>query len=331
MVAYGPISGAHILSDKKSIKRSLRSITDRVLLRSPLQTWLRVRSSKQLAVLAYHGIFDSSQFARQMEYIAKNMSPVGIFEVLDAFDGRMELPRHAVLVTLDDGYASWVDNGISVLAKKQIPAIAFVTSGNVGSYAPYWFEEVPELIAAGGTCAQVRYSASGYEAVECLKQVKDRERREAIKELRSSAELRVSGIPKLSVDGLKQLYDAGIEVGNHSFSHPILPMCSIEEMECEVEKAHCFLSDVVGSEPVVFSYPNGDHDPRAKNVLKRLGYRAAFLFNHCLQAVPPLDHFAVSRIRVNSNTSIARLAISLSGLHPGILRLRRSMGLGMRT
>jgi peptidoglycan/xylan/chitin deacetylase (PgdA/CDA1 family) len=75
---------------------------------------------RSLAVLNYHRIddphregFDSfkpnvsatpHEFARQMAYLAKWFNVVSLQEIVDWLDGRRELPRHAALITFDDGY-----------------------------------------------------------------------------------------------------------------------------------------------------------------------------------------------------------------------------------
>jgi peptidoglycan/xylan/chitin deacetylase (PgdA/CDA1 family) len=111
-------------------------------------------------------------------------------------------------------------------------------------------------------------------------------------------------------------------IGNHSLTHACLSRCSDEKIEREISAAHGVITEALGREPRSFAFPDGDHDGRAKQVLTRLGYEVAFLFDHRLSPVPPPDPMAVSRVRVNSRSSLDRLRIILSGLHPAVHRLR---------
>jgi peptidoglycan/xylan/chitin deacetylase (PgdA/CDA1 family) len=96
-----------------------------------------------------------------------------------------------------------------------------------------------------------------------------------------------------------------------------LDHCSDETVKEEIVRTHDFLVDV-GIAPSSFAYPNGNFDPRAAQVLKELEYEAAFLFDHRIGTFPVVDRLQISRIRVDSTTSVNRLRIILSGLHPAL-------------
>ncbi len=56
------------------------------------------------------------------------------------------------------------------------------------------------------------------------------------------------------------------------------------------------------------------------DAVKSCGHDVAFCFDHALEHLPVRDPFTISRVRVSSTTSIDRLAIIVSGLHPWIHR-----------
>jgi peptidoglycan/xylan/chitin deacetylase (PgdA/CDA1 family) len=90
----------------------------------------------------------------------------------------------------------------------------------------------------------------------------------------------------------------------------------------EIERAHRRLTDALGHEPRTFAYPDGDRDRRAEPTLRELGYEAAFLFDHRLSPVRPRNPLAISRLRVNSTTTLDRFRTIASGLHPTVHRVR---------
>ena len=87
---------------------------------------------------------------------------------------------------------------------------------------------------------------------------------------------------QLEPDDLRRLRDGGVAIGNHTWSHPCLDRCTSQEVQRQVCLAHESLADVLGEAPAAFAYPNGNHDPRAERLLRELGYRAGFLFDHRL-------------------------------------------------
>jgi peptidoglycan/xylan/chitin deacetylase (PgdA/CDA1 family) len=129
---------------------------------------------------------------------------------------------------------------------------------------------------------------------------------------------------QLAPEDLPALRAAGVEVGNHTWSHPCLDRCADGESERQVEWAHEWLTETLGAAPRAFAYPNGNHDPRAEAALQRLGYAAGFLFDHRLAEVNAArtHPLRLSRLRVSTTASDDRFALILSGLHAGIHRLR---------
>jgi peptidoglycan/xylan/chitin deacetylase (PgdA/CDA1 family) len=293
---------------------------DAALRRSPAQPVFDWRASRRLAVLAYHGVDDPERFALHLDHLRRTASPVSLDEALAAFAGRAPLPRRAVLVTFDDGHRSVLEAGLPLLRERGIPAVAFVVAGLVGSDRPFWWAEVIDLASRGGTVTGLPTLAPA-DVVRTLKRVPDERRRTAIDELRRSAPA-AAPVAQLSSEDLGALESGGVAIGNHTWSHPCLGRCAEDVVRDEIERAHRALGAALGHEPTVFAFPDGDRDPRADPVLRDLGYRAAFLFDHRLSSPRPKDPYAVSRLRVNSTTTLDRFRTITSGLHPTVHRVR---------
>jgi peptidoglycan/xylan/chitin deacetylase (PgdA/CDA1 family) len=245
------------------------------------------------------------------------MHPVSKDEVLAAIAGRQGLPQKAVMITFDDGYRSVFDFAMPMLRDRGIPAIAFVVAGLLDSDTPYWWVEAEELVRQGGT-------ANGFSGLKpevfarALKDIPNEQRLTTLAELRQSVPgIRVT-IPQLRGHELSILESAGVSIGNHSLTHPCLPRCSTDKIESELTQAHEHLSAALGYAPQVFSYPNGDADERVAQTLLTLGYKAAFLFDHHITPLPPPDPLRISRLRVNSDSSLDRFRIISSGLHSAL-------------
>jgi peptidoglycan/xylan/chitin deacetylase (PgdA/CDA1 family) len=119
------------------MKRLLASIL--YILRSALDPFLRFT---EVAVLAYHSISDDAAktsvpveaFRAQLEALRDaGYAFVTLADVVAWQSGRKALPRKAVAVTFDDGYADFTTAALPVLRSLGIPATLFL----VGDLAAY--------------------------------------------------------------------------------------------------------------------------------------------------------------------------------------------------
>ena len=262
-------------------------------------TWLRPLQSifnsarRRLAIVTMHAVPDAARFERHLDVLAEMGRFVSLADVVDGGP----LPRRPLLVTFDDGDRTLVDVAAPALARREIPAVAFVVTDLIGTDEPFWFAAVE--------------AAAGRAEVNRLKQVPDDERRAAIAQL--DPPLRQ---PQLTADELRSLDAAGIAIGSHSATHPCLDRCRDDVIADEVTRSFEALADVLGRPPVAFAYPNGNHDARARRAVADAGYRMAFAFDHRLTRLPPPDRFAVSRLRLAATAPDDRVRTIVSGLHP---------------
>lgn len=208
-----------------------------------------------------------------------------------------------------------------MMRERGIPGVVFVIAGLLDTNQPTWFDEV-KLLARNGGNANSLASLSPEKLVRALKRLNDEDRLAAIKELRSTASTSLPSAPQLRSEDLAHLESAGIAIGNHSLTHPCLNRCTDDKIQTEVYQSHEILSNALGHHPSTFAYPNGDVDERVISLLSKLDYKTAFLFDHKMSDLRPSNRFKISRVRVNSDTSMERFKIVLSGLHPAIHHLR---------
>jgi peptidoglycan/xylan/chitin deacetylase (PgdA/CDA1 family) len=105
----------------------------------------RSHKEPRLRVLTYHRFGQSpydpfcvsvASFEEQMAWLAHQALAVSLADV-DAFlDGGKVLPDGAVLVTIDDGFESLHSRALPILQRYAIPAVAFITAGEVGLDEP---------------------------------------------------------------------------------------------------------------------------------------------------------------------------------------------------
>jgi peptidoglycan/xylan/chitin deacetylase (PgdA/CDA1 family) len=317
----GRATPSHAVSGTETVNRRATTWADRTLSRSPGQALFRWRASRRLAVLAYHDIDDIDRFEEHIRYIRRWLVPVSLEDVIASWTRATALPRRAVLVTFDDGYPSVLRAAAPVLLEHEVPGVAFVVAGVLDTTQPLWWAEAESLLRAGGA-ARGFQSGSAVELVQALKRVKNAQRLAGLSDLRRTAAKPARPATQLRASDLVRLESAGIEVGNHTLTHPSLTRCSGGELEDELRSAHDVLTDAIGHPPQTFAYPDGEWDPRTTPILQELGYRLAFTFDHRLSD-PRTNHpMRVSRLRMDSHASLDRLRIVATGLHPAIHRIR---------
>jgi peptidoglycan/xylan/chitin deacetylase (PgdA/CDA1 family) len=267
-------------------------------------------------VLAYHEVPDRDAFAWQLDYLRTMMQPVSLSAVLDAIRAGTSLPRRAVLITFDDGDRTIYEQALPVLRDRNLPAVAFVVAGLLGTDTPFWWREVEGLVGRGARMPLLPSQPAA--CVAELKRVPNAERQAWIAELRRSLDGPPVRMRQLDAAEIRALDAAGVAIGNHTFTHPCLDRCPPQVVEAELRQAHETLTGILGRAPLVFAYPNGNADLRAETLLGDLGYEAAFLFDHRISAFPPADPYRVSRVRIGSTVSPDRFRILVSGLHSSV-------------
>lgn len=74
-------------------------------------------------------------------------------------------------------------------------------------------------------------------------------------------------------DRIKMIYDAGHEIGNHTYTHAYISKISKEALEEEIAKTEEILIEITGEKPRVFRPPGGYYDDASLEVLEKKGYQ----------------------------------------------------------
>ena len=121
--------------------------------------------------------------------------------------------------------------------------------------------------------------ALAYEMIARLKYVDTARRVDCASRLMETAHAAAPPGIMMTRDQLRQLHSAGMDVGGHTRSHPILTGLPDTTAEQEIAGGKADLEDVTGARVELFAYPNGqpgrDYGPRDVALVRRLGFRAA--------------------------------------------------------
>jgi peptidoglycan/xylan/chitin deacetylase (PgdA/CDA1 family) len=75
--------------------------------------------------------------------------------------------------------------------------------------------------------------------------------------------------------GLRELADAGMDIGSHSVSHPWLPELAPPRLDSELRSSRHALEDGLGRAVTSFAYPTGGWDRRVRAATDAAGYTVA--------------------------------------------------------
>jgi peptidoglycan/xylan/chitin deacetylase (PgdA/CDA1 family) len=109
-------------------------------------------------ILAYHRfgnkdgkmIVTPEAFATQMKFLADNgYRVVRLSELTDFLAGKRGLPSRAVVITIDDGFASIYEHAYPILKKHGFPATVFVYTDFIGARDALTWAQMREMIASG--------------------------------------------------------------------------------------------------------------------------------------------------------------------------------------
>jgi peptidoglycan/xylan/chitin deacetylase (PgdA/CDA1 family) len=260
-----------------------------------------------LAVLIYHrvgrdadplrkGIATAEEFRRQMSAVARFFRPCALAEGLRLLcDGR--LPPRSVAVSFDDGYADNVQVALPILQETGVPATFFVATSYLDG-GRMWNDTVIESVRrlapgehqfphAGLRSFSVPHSSDRRALVlkllGAIKYLPSRDRDGAANALAALLPQPLPPNPMMCREDLRLLIDAGMDVGGHTRSHPILSGLSDARAEEEIAGGLDDITAITGRRPTLFAYPNGrcgvDYGDREVGIVRRLGLAAAFVTN----------------------------------------------------
>jgi peptidoglycan/xylan/chitin deacetylase (PgdA/CDA1 family) len=315
-------------------------------------TYVRHMLTTELPILAYHRVYDLDDesafpfdpelvsasvtgFAWQMRYVKDRYQPITFQTLLDSLDGKATLPDRPLIITFDDGYDDNYHHAFPVLRGLSIPATVFISTGYIGRGKPFWFDLVAHIIyrAASGSVAlegldmtlrleddvESRRVATA-RVVGALKRVRDQQRltfldwlEERYREVVNVEDFRRSR--PLDWDQLREMSAAGIEIGSHTVSHPILSMLDDASLTRELVDSRHTLEHELGKPVSVLAYPVGgaqEFNDKVVEVAQATGYRLGVSYMQGVNRLGGLDPFRLRRQHVERYTTAPYFSAQLS-------------------
>lgn len=313
------------------LRRSAAPAAKRLLFRSGAYSALRsLRPSRGLAILRYHAICGPegyayaepsicvapSAFGEHLALLASEYRVLPLPEAVRCLREGKTLPRNAVAVTFDDGYA---DNlaAARLLRHYGLTATFYITTSCLAGELPFWPAELRQLVA-GVRAPEIRMRARGGDVVIPCRT--DGERRAAIRALsrlfkansiavreafRSQLRSLAGGAevvsPMLTWDQVREMHGMGMTIGAHTMTHPNLPNAGAAAASREIAGSKARVEQELGAPASMFSYPNGGAEryrtDEVEALVRAAGYEAATTSWNGF-AGPSSNVFALERVQV---------------------------------
>lgn len=207
-----------------------------------------------------------------------------------------DLPSRALAITFDDGYADNHDVALPILQRHGLTATFFIATGFLDG-GRMWNDTVVESIRRtsmdrmdlrGLASSQLgeyvldtviaRRRAIG-DVLAAIKYLPPAQRAGCVSEiaLRSKAALPTDLM--MTATQVRGLHRAGMRIGAHTVSHPILRSLAAPQAEGEMRESRERLETIVDAPVALFAYPNGrpgqDYDDRDVALARDCGFTAA--------------------------------------------------------
>ena len=255
-----------------------------------------------LRILTYHRVNDISgdrlsvrpeEFEKQMEWLtAHEYTGVNIkegLEILRALPaGRQEAKnlRH-VAITFDDGYLDNYTNAFPILRKYGYSATVYVITERVESN-----DVIP---AKAGIQFEIGPPPS-------------------------------RGRQFLSWDEIKEMNQAGIEIGSHTVSHPRLVSVDLEKARQEILNSKREIEDKLKSRCESFCYPGGMWNPELARSVRECGYSNATTVMPGINT-PEADPFLLKRTEISGEDSLFEFEKKINGAYDFLHKMWQAAGM----
>jgi peptidoglycan/xylan/chitin deacetylase (PgdA/CDA1 family) len=313
--------------------------------------WLlaNLRPWSGLVVLNYHRVGDGrgslldrdlwsttpEAFADQVQYCKAHFDVIRAEELADLPSRRK---GQYVLFTFDDGYLDNHTAVFPILKKHGVTATFFIATGFIDQRRLAWWDEVAWMVRTSG---KDRIHLPGWlpdpvlfdepdcqQAIQVLQQAyknmaSDRTAAyldalgEALGTGRSGLE--EGGKMWMTWDMIREMRRAGMTIGGHTVSHPILAQMGPEQQWHEISDCGRRLQEELREPMHFFSYPDGrrqrfNDDTRA--CLRRAGVRFAFSYYGGWQSLLGWDSYDMRRVGVEDyiTSSWFRAIVELPGV-----------------
>lgn len=264
-------------------------------------------ASGALSILIFHRVLpqpdplfpdepDVARFDALLGWIGDWFTVLPLAEALERLR-RRSLPARAAAITFDDGYADNLLHAVPLLQRRGMHATFFIASGFLDG-GRMWNDTVIEAVRntrlermdsglAGvpplplGSIAERRAALD--HLIPAIKHMEPAARADAVAQLAERCAALLPDDLMLGSAQVRTLHEAGMGIGAHTVSHPILARSAPAQARREIAEGRAQLEALTGERIALFAYPNGkaasDYRREHVGMVRELGFDAALSTN----------------------------------------------------
>jgi peptidoglycan/xylan/chitin deacetylase (PgdA/CDA1 family) len=264
---------------------------------------LNLAGPRSLSVLAYHRVLpqhdpllptepDAADFEARMRWVKENFNVLPLPEAAQRLR-EDSLPKRALAITFDDGYADNYCIALPILQRLGLPATFFIATGFLDGGCMFNDVVIEAVRRATEPDLELDDLGLGHHPLgsdesrtrtidrilQTLKYFEPERRHKTALEIARRAGARVPTKLMMTSAQVRALHEAGMTVGAHTVTHPILAEVSDEQARDEMATSRAQLEKITGAPVRVFAYPNGrpirDYRPQHAAMAREVGFEAA--------------------------------------------------------
>ncbi|MEN9395905.1 MAG: hypothetical protein RLZ81_435 [Pseudomonadota bacterium] len=257
----------------------------------------------RLSILIFHRVlnapdplFPNEMHARQFDavcgWLARWFNVLPLEQAVHTLKAG-QLPARSACITFDDGYADNHQVALPILERHGLSATFFIATGFLDG-GRMWNDTIIETVRA---CHHTRLDLTELElGAHALASLQDKqaaiaalidaikyrsvpERVALTEQVASLAQVQPPRDLMMSSHQVQLMRQAGMGIGAHTVSHPILARLSDDDAREEILASKLMLEELLDERIGLFAYPNGKHTsdylPATVDIVRGLGFDAA--------------------------------------------------------
>ena len=276
-------------------------------------------------------------FEKQLRFLRSHLDVLSVRELLDCLRRPASLPRRPALITFDDGHADNYEIALPLLRQQRLPACFLATSFIGTSLLPWWIRSSAASAARGSRNSRHRSArthppfvltaATKMSAIaRFIRQLRAMPRWEDALRIVRELPAATGVVPEtllerplfMSWEQVRQLAAAGMELGGHTRTHPILLRIT-DRSVLRAEIAGCSedIQTGAGQAPLAFAYPTGGEEAMSAEAdaeISRSGFRICFSAVQSFATLTSSSVVRTPRVRINFGDDFTAFRMALARL-----------------
>ncbi len=268
----------------------------------------------------------ADEFDAQLAFLASRYQVVAAGQIAQVAAEGHALPPDAVAITFDDGYEDNYSQAIPLLQRHGLRATFFIAAGWIGTENVLWWDRLhdyirqaaelgarpldyqglPQPLVAALDAADLRTPAGAarleHALVAALGSLPSppEETDNLVERIAAALGADVADpepYRPMSWDQVRELHQAGMEIGSHTMSHARLAHVPAERVFADLEQSKQTIERELSAPVSLLAYPAGSYNQDVVDLVVEAGYQAAFT-TESGPVAPGDDPFRLRRIGV---------------------------------